>query len=179
MKKVDLLARAIIDLKQVEPNVARMVEDELFLDAAAYHLQQGIEKIMKYVINSNGEKFNKTHKILELCQSMDGYNIRYPEWLYENAELLTSYAEDTRYSDDLVGNKRKVLELLDLAFSYASAVKQEEEQIQDDYDAAGIGKTSADNKPSTPNDYTKIGGYNVADYKEAPHIYLDENSSDA
>ena len=43
------------------------------------------------------------------------------------------------------------------------------------YDAAGVEKTSADDKPSTPNDYTKIGDYNVADYKEAPHIYLDEN----
>ena len=43
------------------------------------------------------------------------------------------------------------------------------------FDAAGLGKTATDNRPSTPNDYTKIGDYNVAEYKEAPHIYLDEN----
>lgn len=43
------------------------------------------------------------------------------------------------------------------------------------YDAAGIEDIDTDSKPSEPKDYTKIGDYNVADYKEAPHIYLDEN----
>jgi len=42
------------------------------------------------------------------------------------------------------------------------------------YNAAGLGDISTDNESSTPNDYTKIGNYNVADYKESPHIYLDE-----
>jgi cell filamentation protein len=42
------------------------------------------------------------------------------------------------------------------------------------YDAAGIEDTSTENLPSKPKDYTKIGDYNVADYKEAPHVYLDE-----
>ena len=43
------------------------------------------------------------------------------------------------------------------------------------YDAAGIENTGTDSMVSEPKDYTKIGDYNVVDYKEAPHIYLDEN----
>ena len=46
------------------------------------------------------------------------------------------------------------------------------------YDAAGIENTGTDSKPSASKDYTKIGDYNVADYKEAPHIYLDEDEND-
>jgi len=42
------------------------------------------------------------------------------------------------------------------------------------YDAAGVDDIDFSNKPSAPKDYTKIGDYNVADYKEAPHIYIDD-----
>jgi len=42
------------------------------------------------------------------------------------------------------------------------------------YDAAGIEVSGTENKASAPKDYTKIGDYNVADYKEAPHTYLDK-----
>ena len=41
------------------------------------------------------------------------------------------------------------------------------------FDAAGIIDEAAENTPAL-NDYTKIGDYIVADYKETPHIYLDE-----
>ena len=42
------------------------------------------------------------------------------------------------------------------------------------YDAAGIENIAADNISAKPKDYTKIGDYNVADYKEAPHIYIED-----
>ena len=40
------------------------------------------------------------------------------------------------------------------------------------YDAAGV--ENADNKSVVFVDYTMIGDYNVDDYKEAPHVYIDE-----
>jgi len=43
------------------------------------------------------------------------------------------------------------------------------------YDAAGIEDIDTGNISTTPKDYAKIGDYNVADYKETPHVYLDEN----
>ena len=42
------------------------------------------------------------------------------------------------------------------------------------YDAAGIEDIDASSVSSNPKDYAKIGDYNVADYKETPHVYLDE-----
>ena len=44
------------------------------------------------------------------------------------------------------------------------------------YDAAGIKAADTNGTETTPKDYTKIGDYNVADYKEAPHIYLDDDA---
>ena len=45
------------------------------------------------------------------------------------------------------------------------------------YDAAGIENSDTGNIiPASQKDYTKIGNYNLADYKEKPHIYLDEEN---
>ena len=44
------------------------------------------------------------------------------------------------------------------------------------YGAAGIENISTGNTEVTPGDYTKIGDYSVADYKETPHIYFDEDA---
>ena len=44
------------------------------------------------------------------------------------------------------------------------------------YDAAGVDDLDIENKPAAQKEYTKIGDYNVSDYKEAPHVYLDEDS---
>ena len=42
------------------------------------------------------------------------------------------------------------------------------------YDAAGVQDGETDNKPTEPKDYNRIGDYNIADYKEAPHVYIDD-----
>ena len=42
------------------------------------------------------------------------------------------------------------------------------------YDAAGVENGGADNASATGSDYAKIGEYNLADYKEAPHIYVED-----
>jgi cell filamentation protein len=42
------------------------------------------------------------------------------------------------------------------------------------FDAAGIEQSDEDSKQASSNDYTKIGDYNIADYKETPHIYAED-----
>ena len=44
------------------------------------------------------------------------------------------------------------------------------------YDAAGVETVDAGNISEKPKDYTKIGDYNIADYKETPHIYLENET---
>ena len=76
MKKFDLLHRALIDFKLVHTNLDRTVEDDLFLDISAYHLQQGIEKTIKYYMSMYGKSYKKTHDILKLCEQLDSYSLK-------------------------------------------------------------------------------------------------------
>ncbi|MCL2201943.1 MAG: Fic family protein [Oscillospiraceae bacterium] len=43
------------------------------------------------------------------------------------------------------------------------------------YDAAGVAVDGSNPDATIPKDYTQIEGYYVADYKEQPHMYLDED----
>ena len=45
------------------------------------------------------------------------------------------------------------------------------------YDAAGVAAQGNDPDATDPKDYTHIEGYYVADYKEQPHKYLDDENS--
>lgn len=45
------------------------------------------------------------------------------------------------------------------------------------YDAAGIFNVDEEIKPSSTNDYTKIGDYDLTDYKEVPHVYIEDDSN--
>jgi len=42
------------------------------------------------------------------------------------------------------------------------------------FDAAGVEERDTENGLDTEKDYTKIGEYNIADYKETPHVYLED-----
>ena len=118
MRNRDLSRRALIDLKQVQMNLDMVIEDEYFLDAAAYHLQQAVEKLLKFKLTISGKEFYKKHKIFEICKLMDSYGIAYPEWIYLNTETLTSYGEDTGYSECVIGDERKIRGLMNKAFDY-------------------------------------------------------------
>ena len=124
--KIDLLRRVYADICQIKPNLDNL-SDDVFLDVAAYHLQQAVEKLVKYVMSQNNVIFNKTHDILELCQQMDDNSISYPDWVYNNAKILTNYATKVRFGEDLVGNRRKIEELLELVTEYYEQNKQQQD----------------------------------------------------
>ena len=128
IKKIDLLRRAAADLAQIQPNLDN-TSDEVFLDIAAYHLQQLVEKTLKYYMAQHNIEFKKTHDFLVLCNQLDECGIEYPSWIYDNAETLTKYAEKTRNGEDLVGNRRKIKELLILATDFLRELQQQQHNL--------------------------------------------------
>jgi HEPN domain-containing protein len=124
MKKVDLLQRAEADLKMSEIALSQAVSDEMFLDIAAYHLQQCIEKTLKYVLAQNGIEFKKTHEIDELCEQFDEDHLIYPSWVYDNHAVLNKYATTTRYGESIVGNVRLITDLVQKAHEYIQAQRE-------------------------------------------------------
>ena len=124
-KTVTLLERAKVDAMLVRMSIDQATEDDLFLDAAAYHLQQSIEKAIKYTFEINGCQYPLVHNIYELWEFSEANNIPLPQWVYDNADTLNSYATRTRYGKNVIGTKRKIEELLKIVTEYIEALAPE------------------------------------------------------
>ena len=130
MKNIDLLKRAWGDYKSSKLHIENYEQDEVFVDIAAYHLQQGVEKALKFKMMSHGVVFLRVHEIDELCNQMDGENLSYPDWIYNNMDIITKYATKTRYGETIVGNLKKIKELLPLLFQYLLELENQEQKRQ-------------------------------------------------
>ena len=116
--EIDLLQRAGADLGTAKLILESDLPDPLYLDIAAYHLQQALEKIMKHIININGKKFPFVHEIDVLYNTMETYGLDPPAWIAEHEDTLTKYATVTRYTRNIVASRRKLTELLPLVEDY-------------------------------------------------------------
>lgn len=79
----------------------RMAEEPAVPDAVSFHCQQAAEKALKAFLIWRSRPFRKTHVLRELvlqCADLDGTFIE----LLEAAAVLTPYAVESRYPDDLV-----------------------------------------------------------------------------
>ena len=128
MQKIDLLTRAKWDLEASQAMLSMPDASEKFLDISAYHLQQSIEKTMKYVLAQNGIEFLKTHDIERLCKQFLDNELELPDWIFDNATLLTNYATQTRYGDAVLGVRKRIVGLQ--AFAEEFIGKQEDKNEQ-------------------------------------------------
>ena len=115
---ITLLQRAISDIKIVELILKENSEDEVQLDVAAYHVQQAIEKCMKFNIQQAGEVFPRTHDVYLLVQQLEHAGLAAPEWIYNNGDTINSYATKTRYGTSIVSTRKKIQELCELTSKY-------------------------------------------------------------
>ena len=124
-RKVSLLDRAEADLQSAHLILSQNGHDELLLDIAAYHVQQGIEKLMKFALASNGVQYKQTHDMFILLEQLEDAGIETLQWLEENADTLNSYATKTRYGSDIIATRKKIMHLLELADNYAVSLQPE------------------------------------------------------
>ena len=110
---ISLLRRAKRDIALCH-KILDDIEDDVDIDIAGYHLQQGVEKYIKYKIQLKGVIYPKTHDIYKLLDLCDANNIDMPHWIDENADTLNSYLSESRYGSSIVASKRKILKLLPL-----------------------------------------------------------------
>lgn len=114
-KGVTLLDRARADLTNVTYILASHQQDELQLDIAAYHVQQAIEKAVKFALQVKAVRFERTHDMDRLCTQCEKAGIQLPDWIYDNIDTLNAYATQTRYGSDIVASYRKISMLADSA----------------------------------------------------------------
>lgn len=84
--------------------------DEMFLNHAAYHLQQCVEKISKGALECVGVTVPNTHRLSKLFAMLEnnGSTLILSEWLDDHAEMLSEWEAESRYNMDFVVEKRKL-----------------------------------------------------------------------
>lgn len=104
--------------------------DEAFLKAAAFHLQQACEKVLKGVLNFHGIKFNKTHNLIELG-SLVVEQHPLSESLISKIIPLNKYVIISRYPMDDEVKKSDILRMLPFVqqlFDYFIGICLEEDK---------------------------------------------------
>lgn len=119
-----MLRRAHMDIQAAKAISCYDFTDELQYDVLAYHVQQSIEKLMKYELEQNGIEYPFDHRVNILYELMEQNGLDPPEWIWTNRVALNDYATRTRYGEDLVATKKEVLELLELSIEYYNDIVQ-------------------------------------------------------
>ncbi|MGL6175163.1 MAG: HEPN domain-containing protein [Cellulosilyticaceae bacterium] len=121
-------------LAQSDLAVAHMImttmNDELALCKAAYHVQQGVEKILKGLIELNGEdlagnKKYRTHDIDLLISFLDSGSV--PEEIEDRAYKITKWATESRYNINYRVSLKEINTVYQIAVSWLDKILDREE----------------------------------------------------
>lgn len=107
-----LLDIAKANLKAANCVLTQKTDDELFINIAAYHLQQTTELTIKHVLEINGVKYPKTHDISDLLDLVPE-GINYFENISDLADTITMMESKTRYLKNYLSSEKKVMKVLD------------------------------------------------------------------
>ena len=108
MCDVRLFRSAFMDFLTAKQIYETPYNDEMYLNNAAYHLQQAVEKTLKGALECVGITVPNTHKITKLIAmiSHHGAHLQITEWLDDHSEMLSSWEAETRYNMDFLAKKR-------------------------------------------------------------------------
>lgn len=112
-----LLERADADIQAARlllSSVGNPTNDERMTDLAAYHAQQAIEKLLKYVLHDgigadNIAREFKTHNLFYLIDRIERESdFIVPDSLKEMADEITDWEANSRYGESFVSEKNKI-----------------------------------------------------------------------
>jgi len=110
-KKVTLLERAKADL--VAANVVmKNTTDDIFVDIAAYHAQQCIEKAVKFLIGLEGKTYVADHRMSVIIEDLSDEEVRK---LVADIEIsIDSWATTARYKTTVAATAKEVTAILSI-----------------------------------------------------------------
>ena len=133
MGKISLYDRAVVDYKQGIRALADAHIDDAMCDMAGYHLQESVEKLLKYQIEQKGEIFPFSHDISLLIDMVDDV----PSWIIDNSQTLTKYEALTRYSSVKVASRTHLNNWYKLLSDYIDNLRPKEE-IREEFSPSHI-----------------------------------------
>ena len=110
MCDIRFFKRAYLDYRAAENLLKAPENDEAYMNAVAYHLQQAVEKALKAFLECVGVTVPNTHDIDKLVRMSrdNGSQAAITEWVREKADMLTRWETDTRYDLDYCVEEEKV-----------------------------------------------------------------------
>ena len=109
--------------------------DEQGLNDAAYMLQQTVEIGLKQILRELGVNYSKVHEIETLLNKVPDLNFWFPEdfidTLYDKAPTLTSWESLTRYNDDYLPARSRVIALEKIVELFVSYVDDGFERLDE------------------------------------------------
>jgi len=119
MGEISLFCRAISDYKAAGILIQNLDADDNIVDIVGYHLQQAVEKLLKFQIEMQGEQYPFTHDITLLLDAIE----HIPKWLDKYKETLMQYSTKTRYSSMRVASKKTIFLLYDEIGKYIETIR--------------------------------------------------------
>jgi HEPN domain-containing protein len=125
MKGLYILAKT--DLQMAKNNLALLegVQDEVYMNYIAYHVQQATEKMLKFLLELRGHTYPRTHKIGVLIDECLNYNISVPELIQDYDVVISEWATGTRYDSKFVTSKRQLKKVLDTLEKWFEEIETE------------------------------------------------------
>lgn len=118
-----LLERANADIQAAKlllSPVGNPTNDERMTDLAAYHAQQAIEKLLKYVLHDgmgmdNTAREFKTHNLFFLIDWIERKSsFTVPDSLKEMADEITDWEANSRYGESSIAEKDRIQSAIDI-----------------------------------------------------------------
>lgn len=91
----DLWEKANNDFKVVKLIINS--KDRALKGICCYHIQQCIEKCLKYVLDMKGIKYKYKHDLTPLVNTCLNLGVRIPETIQDNIDTLTDWESSSRY----------------------------------------------------------------------------------
>lgn len=105
----DMLALAQTDV-ELSDLILGTTNDELKQNAAAYHTEQAIEKMIKHLLIKHRGHGNNTHDIGQLVADAKNEKIILPAWVDENSYEISKWSTTIRYNSNFKTNRDRILE---------------------------------------------------------------------
>lgn len=120
-----LLTKARTDL--VMARFALQQDDDYFLQQAAYHTQQALEKEFKVVLQEYGIAYRKTHNLALLSELLPANQTVISnddlDFLAIRADMIAKWESEVRYDTDYMAIRRQVVPVLEFAERVYSVVE--------------------------------------------------------
>lgn len=112
MKGLYKLAKTDLIMAKNNLRLLEDINDDVYLNYIAYHVQQSVEKMLKLQIELLGKDYPRSHNIAVLVDKCLDLGVAVPELIQDYDVIITEWATGTRYDSSFVTSKRQLTKVI-------------------------------------------------------------------